>query len=369
MENIQLDEAVFEPVRQYLPNHIGVIYATSTQTAKGREFEQIADCEVVDVAHAIQAALCEKGYHAQTANLDPYHISSLRQFDWVVNLAETIYGFPFTDYEVAGEMERLNIHFTGSGSHALKACLDKAVTKAELMRYGVLTPAYNVVYPGERAWTHCRYPVIVKPVHEDGSIGITSESIARDIEGLVPRVEKIHHLYHQGALVEEFIEGRDIGASILGNGEDAVVLPLSEVTYPGQNGSKFLTFDAKWAAETTDYQAAVSKCPSELDPQVETAIKHTALLACRVMGCRDYARVDFRLRGADPYVLEVNPNPCINPDDTAFVNSGKAAGIGYADLIHRILLSSVKNHCRMTTQYPTASMNPIHCHSAAAAGL
>jgi D-alanine-D-alanine ligase len=322
-------------------NRIGVVYCTSSQTAKGRECEKLADCEVVEVAHAAQGVLQARGYQVQLVDLNPGRMPELREYDWIINLTETIYGFPFADYEIAQQMEFLGIHFTGSGSHALKSCLDKAVTKARLMKYGILTPRYDVFYPGEEAQTKCRYPVIVKPVHEDGSIGITGDSIAWNAAELTPRIEKIHAVYHQAALVEEFIEGRDITASILGNGENAVVFPLSEITYTKHSPSKFLTFEAKWLSESTDFQTAVAQCPCSVDPLVETAIAQTALQAYHIMGCRDYARVDFRLMGDIPYVLEVNPNPCINPDDSGFVRCGKAAGISYADLIHQILLCSV----------------------------
>jgi D-alanine-D-alanine ligase len=336
------------PAAQLPLHQIGVVYCTSSLTAKGREFEKLADREVVDVAIAVQAALQEKGYAVQRVDLDPGGIANLRDYDWIFNLAETIYGFPFTDYEVAEEMERLNINFTGSGSRALRVCLNKAATKAELVKFGITTPAYTVIYPGQPIATECRYPVMVKPVHEDGSIGISNESIAWNAAELTPRVQKIHQVYHQAALVEEFIEGRDITASILGNGEEVVLLPLSEITYANQSKSKFLTFEAKWLTETADFQGSVAKCPCVLEPQVEAAIKQTALQAYRMMGCRDYARVDFRLKDETPYVLEVNPNPCINPVDSGFVRSGMAGGRSYADLIHQILIDSVKNFCEIS---------------------
>jgi D-alanine-D-alanine ligase len=332
----------FQPDESLPFQSIGIVYCTSQLTVKGREIEKVADCEVVEVARAVQAVLQEKGYFATPIDLNLDQISRLCQYDWIINLAETIYGFPLTDYEIAEQMERLNIHFTGSGSQALRLCLDKAVTKAKLIQYGVNTPVYDVFYPGDQIQTKCRYPAIVKPVHEDGSIGITNNSIARNDIELALRVEEIHRVYHQAALVEEFINGRDITASILGNGDDTVVLPLSEIAYPSQFGSKFLTFEAKWLSGSLDYQTSVAICPPVLDPTVELRIKQIALEAYHIMGCRDYARVDFRLRDDNPYVLEVNPNPCINPNDSGFVRCGKVAGFQYADLIHQILKQSMK---------------------------
>jgi D-alanine-D-alanine ligase len=347
MKNGRLPDRHFSPDRKLPLNNIGVIYCTSSLTPKGREFEKMADCEVIEVAHAIQAALQPKGYQVQLVDLDHKRIAGLKAFDWIINLAETIYGYPFTDYEVAIRMERLKINFTGSGSRTLRACLDKGVTKAELMKHGIITPTYDVIYPRSPIFTKCSYPVIVKPVHEDGSIGISNKSIASNLAELGFLVQNIHHKYRQAALVEDFIEGRDITASILGNGEEAVVLPLSEITYPDECGGGFLTFAAKWQTETVEFQTATAKCPTILDPQVEADIKRTALQTYRIMGCRDYGRVDFRLRGEVPYVLEVNPNPCINPDDSGFVRCGLAAGYDYAGLIHQILMESLKNYYKV----------------------
>lgn len=322
---------------------IAVIFCTSHVSSVGREFEKIADCEVIEVAQAVKTALLETGYQVDLVDLDPVRIADLRKYDWVYNLAETIDGYPLVDYEVAEQMEKMGIHFTGSGSQTLKYCLNKAETKAELRQYGVNTPDYQVLSLGDAPKIACRFPVIVKPVHEDGSIGILSDSVAWNTYEILPLIERIHRLYHQPALVEEFIEGRDITVSILGCHEELVVLPPSEMTYPDANGEKFITFEAKWVTESIEFQNSVAICPCNLDPRVEIYMKEVALQVFRIMDCRDYARVDFRLQGVVPYVLEVNPNPCINPVDSAFIRSGKVNGFTYTEIVNRILESSFRN--------------------------
>jgi len=326
---------------------VGIVYCTSTTSASGREDEKRADCEVIEVAQAVKTALEEKGYRAELVDLDPTRIADLRRFDWVFNLAESIYGFPLADYEIAEEMEKYNIQFTGSGSDSLKSCLDKAVTKCELVSIGIRTPAYEVFQPGSTILNVLEYPLIIKPIREDGSIGITLDSIVRSDAELEQKVEKVHRMYSQAALVEEYIEGRDITASVIGNGEEAVVLPLSEITYPEQSGPKLLTFDAKWSPETLEFQGAKARCPSILAYKVEAMIKDIALRAYRVMGCRDYARVDFRLQGKVPFVLEVNANPCINPNDSGFVRSSKAAGYSYAAMVTKIIERAVRDRLQV----------------------
>jgi D-alanine-D-alanine ligase len=317
------------------------IFCSSNVTAAGREMEKLADCEVFEVAKAIKAALEEKGHRVDLVNLNGFRIEDLRNYDWVFNLAESVCGFPYADYEIARLLETSGIGFTGSGSSTLRFCLDKALTKAELGWYGITTPAYEVYHPGDPIRTGLLFPLFVKPVHEDGSIGIADNSNVRNEAELTRKVQEIHRIYQQAALVEEYIEGRDIAASILGNSREAVVMPLTECVYLKREGPKFLTFESKWVTESNAFQASVSVCPAELDPEVEQLLKVIALRSYQIMGCRDYARVDFRLKGEVPYVLEVNPNPCINPDDSGYVKAGKAAGFSYGELVNRILDVSV----------------------------
>lgn len=327
--------------------NIGIIYCTSTQSAEGRENERLADGEVIDVAFAVKDALLAKGYQAETVNLDPQEIADLRRFDWVFNLAESIYGFPLTEYEVAEEMERSNTHFTGSGSKALKACLDKALTKLELLRNGIETPAFQVFQPGEPVLNTLKYPLFVKPIREEGSIGISIDSFVRNDIELKRQVQKIHEVYHQAALVEEYIEGRDISASVIGNGPDAFVLPLSEIVYTDYHGPKMLSFISKWSSDPGDYIGITVECPCILDTKTQAFINDIALHATQVMGCRDYTRVDFRLRGNTPLVLEVNANPCLNPDNAGFILSGKTLGYSYADIVAKILEVSIQDRLQV----------------------
>lgn len=332
---------------QPLVQTVGIIYCTSSANYNGREAEKIADCEVIEVANAVQAALVAMGYEAELVDLDPLRITNLKKFDWIFNLAESIYGFPLADHDVARLLEQENISFTGSGSAALKVCLDKALTKCQLLRNRIDTPAFEVFAPGSSILNLLEYPLIVKPAHEDGSIGISGDSIVHNTADLETQVRKIHQFYKQAALVERFIEGRDITASVIGNRQEAVVLPLSEIIYPQEIGPKFLTFDAKWMPDTLDYKVTAARCPCILDPEVEDLVKGIALRSYQVMGCRDYARVDFRLDGKSPYVLEVNPNPCINPDDSGFVRSARASGLSYVQMVGRILESAVKDRSKI----------------------
>jgi D-alanine-D-alanine ligase len=325
---------------------LGVIYCTADNSVEGRELEKVADNEDGEIALAVKNALEEKGFRAELVNLDPNRVRDLAYFDHIFNLAESMVGFPLTADEVTERLENLNISFTGAGSASLKFCENKAATKKKLRKYGIPTPPYELVEFNAPIIGRLNYPLFVKPVHEDGSIGITEDSIVYTPSELASQIKRIHSTYSQPALVEEFIDGRDISISILGNGSEAVAFPPSECAYPEGMQTRFLTFATKWIAESIGYQIAYMRNPSELEPTIENSLKQLALQAYRIMGCRDYARVDFRLDGDKPYVLEVNPNPCINPNGSGFINATASAGYSFAGTIHRIVECSLKRRNR-----------------------
>lgn len=328
------------PLRLRPGLRLGVIYCLSNLVTAGREQERVVDFEVVSVANAVKTALEEKGCQVDLVDLGSAGFGELRSYDWIFNLAETIDGFPYTEYEITEQLETMGIGFSGSSSTVLKVCLDKSLTKAALAAAGLNTPAYEVINPGDQIKTGLKFPVFVKPLHEDGSVGISNDSIVHSNAGLAAKVSQIHRMYAQGALVEEYIAGRDILASVLGNGSAAEVLPLSECTYGHYDGPPILTFAAKWMSESAPYQKIEVACPCTLDPETARLIRSMALQACAVLGCRDYVSVDFRLDGRTPYILEVNANPCINPDGAGFVRAGGEAGYSYTELVARIAAAS-----------------------------
>ncbi len=259
--------------------------------------------------------------------------------DLIFNLCEEFRGQTRLEMHVAALLELLNIPFTGSSALILGLSQDKGKTKSILSHHGVPTPAYEVVPPGEDLSPgRLRFPLIVKPLLEDASLGIGNDALVQDRSSLLQQVQKVHQDYHQPALVEEYIDGRELNVSILGN-EELQILPISEIDFstmpPGI--PKICGYEAKWVESSQEFTHTVPLCPAPLVPEVEGRIKKAALRAYQVMGCRDYARVDIRL-GADgiPYVLEINANPDISPD-AGMTRSAKAAGLVYPQLIGRIV--------------------------------
>jgi D-alanine-D-alanine ligase len=324
---------------------IAVLYCTSGMVTGDRQMEQLAEQEVLVTSSAVQKSLQELGHQADCIDLSGYPINGLLAYDWVFNLVETTPGYDLPVEQLAAWMEKSGLPFTGSGSHPLKVCADKAATKRQLQGASLPTPRFEVIHKPQGYHDGLVFPLIVKPLHEEGSIGITKESVVQDSQQLYQQVLRILQWYQQPALVEEYIDGRDVAVSLLGSGQSIQALPVSEVDYaPEFSGPKILSYDAKWVPETLVYQQTSTRCPSTLDDDLQEDLTRLAIQACRLFGCQDYTRVDFRLQGRSAHILEINPNPCINPDDSGFVLSARAAGLTYTGLVNKILESSFSRY-------------------------
>ncbi len=185
-----------------------------------------------------------------------------------------------------------------------------------------------------------RFPLIVKPAYDDASGGIDSGSVVHDRPALENRVAQLLRENRMTALVEEYIEGREIHCAILGDQP----LPLYEMEFKGgvddhgRELPRIITYRAKWDPYSRDHHAVEGKCPVEdLEPEIVQKIQSVAMDAYRALQCRDYARVDMRLdtNTGDVFVLEVNPNPDL-ADSCAFAASARASGRSYDQLICEI---------------------------------
>jgi D-alanine-D-alanine ligase len=292
---------------------------------------------------AVKKALASRGHRVKVMEMkedvSPMVGRILRsKAELIFNLCEEFRGQSRLEMNVAALLELLNVPFSGSSSLVLGLSQDKAKTKSILAHYGVPTPAYVVWSPGESpSVTHLKFPLIVKPLKEDASLGIDNDALVKDSASLFRQAEKIHQSLHQSALVEEYIEGRELNVSILGN-EDPQILPISEIDFSTlpPHLPRICGYDAKWVETTPEFNHTVPLCPASLLPRLEKRVREVALLSYRLMDCRDYARVDIRLSpDGTPYVLEINANPDISPD-AGMPRSAAAAGLSYPQLIDRI---------------------------------
>ena len=328
--------------------HIAISYnRVPARLFKGEAHDRLSEEGAEFEARAVRKALRDLGHQATLVPLGPdieAFIAGLKAAgpDLVFNLCEGFWGDSRKEMHVAALLDLLGFAYTGAPPLCLGLTQDKARTKDLLLRHNLPTPRYVLVRPGEQyprirdlAW-----PLIVKPRFEDASLGITPESIV-DTEGaLFRRIRYIHETYRQGALVEEFIEGREINAALLGN-SPFEALPLSEIRFqPGLEHS-IVSYDGKWLEDSPEYGGTEPVCPAPLKAKEEFLLKDVALRAYKLLECRDYARVDIRLREGIPYILEVNANPDISPG-AGLSRSARAAGISYPGLMERIVAMATR---------------------------
>lgn len=257
--------------------------------------------------------------------------------DAIINFVESIEGIASYEYCMAGVFELLGFHYTGNIPSCLGNCLNKGRTKNILRSFGINTPGFITVKPKNNISKEdfdLNFPVILKLLNEDASIGISEFSVVNDFKTLKKQLNFLLKTYNQEIIIEEYIDGRELNVAILGN----TVLPVSEIEFKGlpKELPKIVTYDGKWIAESTYYNHTKPRCPARLNKRLQKKIEDIALLAFQSMNCRDYARVDIRVNKEQiPYVIEVNPNPDIS-EDSGFVRASKAAGISYSDLLFKI---------------------------------
>lgn len=325
----------------------------STEDARGAQIEQRVDLSEVGVLEEkedIAKALSALGYRTSIFNVDG-DISRLVNFlkdeqpDVVFNLCESVGNESIHEMHVAGIYELMKIPYTGSGPLTLGMCLDKVTLKQILCYHGLPTPRFQLFKSPVRMnlTDNLEFPLIVKPSHEDASVGIEQASVVYSMNELRKRVRWVIERFDEPALVEEYIDGRELNVAVLGTRKPKV-LPISEIdmsTLP-KHYPRIITYNAKWLKGTEEYENTKGVCPALLTPELETNIKEMVLRLYQIMGCRDYARVDIRLsKDYQPYILELNPNPDIS-DEAGFARSARVGGYKFEEFIHEIVESALE---------------------------
>ena len=266
--------------------------------------------------------------------------------DLVFNMVESFAGDDSHDRNVAGFLELLDRRFTGSGSEGLYLAQDKALAKKIFAFHGIHTPYFATVYRGRMAHAHdIQFPVIVKPAREDGSIGIHFGAVCGSIKELMERIDYIHAEFDTPALIEEYIEGRELYVGVIGN-EKAEALPVVELDLSKLPAGtpKIAGTEVKWEEDTLAYKATKPFFPDDLDEEVVKKLQDTAVQAFQALQLRDYGRVDFRLaKDGTVHVLEVNPNPYLMPT-AEFSMAAKKSGRSFVETIGEIVNLSVARY-------------------------
>lgn len=260
--------------------------------------------------------------------------------DVIFNFVEIYKEKPRLEMNFVGLYELLGIPYTGAPAITLANCQSKFLTKKLLNYHGIKTAKFHLfkMIP-EKLNLETKYPVIVKPAYEDASVGIENESIVYNKEALLKRIEYIFKHFNQPALVEEFIEGREFNVSVMGDLK-LKVLPISEIDFSKMPDHlhNIVSYQAKWDPHHESYHKTIPICPAKISKSLEEKLKHTAISAFKIMGTRDYARVDMRVTSDEEvYVLEVNPNPDLT-EGAGFMRSAHAAGLSYGQALKKIIM-------------------------------
>jgi D-alanine-D-alanine ligase len=270
-----------------------------------------------------------------------------RRPDAVFNLFEGVGTQTGSEASVAAFLEWLNVPFTGCLSLSLALGRDKIRTKHLLAAAGLSTPGYVVIEQTPVPGWAGRWPAIVKPALHDASIGIEQASVVTDQGQLSARVGYVLATYGPPVLVEEFVVGREFHVNVIEDGpgvsdRPVVVLPLAEIAFrePAPGRWPVYTFTAKWDEESDEYKESPLVAPVGLPPDLTARLTDLAASAFRLLGCRDYARLDVRMDSdGDFRILEVNPNPYLN--SLALVKGLEAVGRTHEQFLVELTLNAI----------------------------
>jgi D-alanine-D-alanine ligase len=225
----------------------------------------------------------------------------------------------------------------------LNICLDKSRAKEILAYHGLPTARFRVVPEKNFSFNSLHYPMLVKPLYEGSSIGIRNDSMVTNRQELRAKIEWVLDRFRQPALVEEFLAGREFTVAILGNGDEACVLPIVEIRFDSlpEGMNPIYSYEAKWIWDQSSNPLRIFECPAGICEETRIEIERICLQAYRILRCRDWCRIDVRLDAAGrPHILELNPLPGILPrpeDNSCFPKAARAAGMAYNQLIKRVL--------------------------------
>lgn len=319
----------------------------------GRE----ARLDVVRVAAAMQDAFGKSKHEVSLVAVEQdllglHEAIGADRPDVVINLCESLAADARGEMLVPAMLDLMRIPYTGSSPLSLTLALHKNKAKEILRARGVPTPEFRLIsHVEDLASVDLPFPLIVKPSREDASMGIDFDSVVTTRQALGRAVTKVLRTFHQPAIIERYIEGREVYVPLLGNSPRRA-LPLTEIRF----GNAFIgkpnvvSYKAKWDTESAECIESPSGL-ADLPPELNARCVEVAMAAFEALECRDYGRVDLRV-GADgqPYVIDINPNCDLHPH-AGFARACEAAGLSYVDLaLHLVDLASDRRHGNQATR-------------------
>ena len=298
----------------------------------------------------VMAALGALGYTAEhLAIFDDLDLvrQKLASFapDILFNLVEQFKNNPGFDQNIVSLLEMQGVPFTGCGATGLVLCKHKGISKKILSYHRIHVPNFIVISRGQRIARpkQLKFPILVKPVKEEASYGISQASFVETDEEFRERVAFIHEKHDADVIAEEYIEGRELYVSLMGNLRLSV-FPIRELIFREvpPDEPKIATYRAKWDEEYRKRWGLQNRFAQALDPALVAHIEQTCKRIYRLLTIDGYARIDLRLTAANEvYFIEANPNPHLAEDEDFALSAGKA-GLPYPQLIDRIIRHGMK---------------------------
>jgi len=303
-----------------------------------------ADYAEVDLEIArMQNGLIEQGFQTEVFTVRHSVLNELGRQPcyprdrWLVfNCCEQYIDRPWSDAEIAGELGQLGYVFTGADVNGMRLSMDKAQVRQRLEAAGVPVPIGRATTgDGLDDWT--AFPAIVKPANQHSSLGVSRRSLVENPGELRQQVRWVLEEFGGPAVVEEFVDGREIHVALIGN-RDVTLLPALEIDYSlfGDIHDRIYTNEAKFDKQQLPYYLTKFLCPAPLNAATQQRVEAAALAAYRLGGCRDYGRVDLRLRHGEPVVLDVNPNADLTFESDHAIGS-KMLGWTYGQMAAQII--------------------------------
>jgi D-alanine-D-alanine ligase len=319
------------------------IEAAEGKKKRGRKKKKKTDIE------AITDALSDLGHEPSTMPIDgrPQTLTRLARSssDLYFNLVESYAGNDTMEMHFAAFLDLVGKKYTGAGPQGSFLAMDKSIAKKIIRYHDLYTPYSAVVNNGRVEHAQdIRFPVIVKPATEDASKGIEAASVVHTLKELLERIAYVHDEFESPALLEEYIEGREIYAAVLGN-DKPEALPLVELDLSKlpEGMPHIAGYEVKFDVTTEAYKKTKSAPARDLDEELVTTIHETAVTAFRALKLRDYARLDLRLAAnGRVYVIEANPNPWLDPT-AEFAMAAKESGRSYTQLIGEIVEMAMRH--------------------------
>jgi len=325
----------------HCPMKVGIIYNSFSHKAMSPE-----ECEMKSTGLAVGKHLGLLGHDVQFFDMDsPASIEALciSKIDVAFDVCERVNDDPRGEAYAAGLLEYLGIAHTRSAAWQILLGVDKTRIKAVLSFYAIATPKYQIFRSEkETLRVDMTFPLFVKSATSENSIGIDEHSLVNDVDQLTRQLKQVLGELKSPALVEQYIDGREINVAIL-PGATPTVLPIAEVEFgdlPLER--RYLDYSAKWFDESEQCQKTVPRCPADLSAVEQRVIAETALKCYDVFGLDSYVRVDMRLKDGIPFVLEINQNPSIGEENCGYVRSCSRYGLEYAGMLDAILRNAIR---------------------------